>query len=157
MDSRILEIVFYLMDHFEEGDDQSVSLSDFSSDLKGLGYSDEEISSAYNWVMDHFTGAGDNLYTGFSETPGACRILTDIERSRLTPDAYGLLIKLTNVGVLSGEQLERVLDRLTLMGTHQAGQEHIKLLVTAVLFNEHTELDHEFIQPMDYDLSTHIN
>lgn len=157
MDSRILEIVFYLMDHFEEGDGQSVSISDFSADLKTLGYSEEEISSAYNWVMDHFTGVGENLYSGFSEAPGACRILTEIERARLSPEAYGLLIKLTNVGVLSGEQFERVLDRITLMTTLSIGVEQTKLLVTAVLFNEHTEFDSEFVQQFDYGLSTHIN
>ncbi|MBD3258277.1 DUF494 family protein [candidate division GN15 bacterium] len=157
MDARILEIVFYLMDHIEEGDDQTVNISDFSSDLRSLGYSDEEISSAYNWVLDHFSSVGDDIYHGFSETPGACRILTEIERARLEPQAYGMLLKLTNVGVLSGEHLERVLDRLTLMGSHAVGVDQVKLLVTAVLFNESTELDAEFVHQTDFDLSTRIN
>jgi uncharacterized protein Smg (DUF494 family) len=157
VDSRVLEIVFYLMDHFQEPDDQASSISEFSSDLKSLGYSDEEISSAYGWVLDHLSAAGESLYSSFDGQIGSSRILTDQERARMTSDAYGFLIKLSNMGFLSGEQFEKILDRLGIVGSRMVTRDQVKLIASAVLFTQQDQLDSILMADGELDLTTQIN
>ena len=109
MDSRILEIVFCLMDYAQDSDDQIEDISDYSDSLKNLGYTDHEISTAYNWVLDHVGSTVENLYSVFPEQAASARVLTDVERARLTPEAHGFMLKLVNLGIMNGEQFEMVL------------------------------------------------
>jgi len=157
VDARILEIVFYLMDYVQDSDDQLTYLSEYSSDLKSLGYSSEEISTAYNWILDHLGTTGESLFSAFPRQVGSYRILTDVERARLTPAAYGFLLKLSNLGLINSEQFETVLDRLTLVGAHMVTPEQIKLIASAIVLNEFGDADRSLIQDPDADVSSRVN
>ncbi len=157
MDTRVLEIVFYLMDQFEEADDQFSNLSEFSSDMKSLGYSEEEISNAYNLLLDNISDSGESLFSGFPEQRGATRILTSAERARLTPEAHGFLLRLSNIGVISNEQLEKILDRLNLMGPRLVSSDQVRLVTSAVLFSEQTEPGRGLLRDGEVDLSSRVN
>ena len=68
----------YLGDARELGkeiQDQSVDL--IFTDLKGLGYTDNEISSAYCWVMDRFNGEDDTYFSEFPDKHSSTRRRTD--------------------------------------------------------------------------------
>ena len=93
MRNRILEIVVYLMDHIQEHRGQIIDIEDLSANLRGLGYTENEISSAYSWLVDRFEASGDNFFSSFPEEHCSTRILTDYERYMFTPDAYGFLLK----------------------------------------------------------------
>lgn len=157
MDSRILEIVFCLMDYAQDAEDQMEDISEYSSSLKNLGYTEHEISTAYNWILDHLGSPIENLYSRFPERAGASRILTELERARLTPEAHGFLLKLQNLGVVNGEQFETVLDRLTLSGQSLVTPEQIKLVVSAVMFNQFGASDRSFMDVINSDISSSIN
>ena len=157
MDTRILEIVFYLMDYIQGSDDQMPSLTQYSSDLKNLGYSKEEISSAYSWILNHLGSSGDNLYSAFPRQPGSSRVLTDLERAQLTPEAHGFLLKLSNLGIINTEQLEKILDRLGLGGPRSITPEQVKLIASAIVFSEYGELDNSLLSDTDADLPSRIN
>ncbi|RKX25558.1 MAG: hypothetical protein DRP45_05665 [Candidatus Zixiibacteriota bacterium] len=157
VDSRILEIVFYLMDHFQESDDQLSGISEFSSDLQSIGYSEEEISTAYNWILDHLATPGESLYSAFPDCAGANRILTDLERARLTPGAYGFLLRLFNLGVIDAERQEMILDRLGLIGPSLITAEQVKLVASAVIFNERGESGQALSLDTEADFSTQVN
>lgn len=157
MDNRILEIVFYLMDYLHENHEQASSISDVSLDLKGLGYSDEEITRAYYWILDHLQGASERLYSSF---PGECRstrILTDLERSYLSAEAHGFLIKLAGINVIDSEQFESVLDRVALFGQHPVSLEQLKFIVTLVAFGAHTDIDNRVLLDDESDPPACVN
>ncbi len=157
MDSRILEIVFCLMDYAQDSEDQLDDISEYSSSLKSLGYTEHEISTAYNWILDHIGSPIENLYAVFPERTGASRILTDQERARLTPDAHGFLLNLHNLGVVNSEQFEAVLDRLTLTGQRLVTPDQVKLVLSAVMFNEHGDGDRNVLDDVNSDRSSSIN
>lgn len=157
MDSRILEIVFCLMDYAQDSEDQLDDISEYSSSLKSLGYTEHEISTAYNWILDHIGSPIENLYAVFPERTGASRILTDQERARLTPDAHGFLLNLHNLGVVNSEQFEAVLDRLTLTGQRLVTPDQVKLVLSAVMFNEHGDSDRNVLDDLNSDRSSSIN
>ena len=157
MDSRILEIVFYLMDHIQNGDDQLSGLQEYSADLKDLGYSDNEISSAYRFILDQLGTPAEPLYSDIPERQFASRVLTSLERSRLSPEAHGLLLRLCNSGFLSGRQFENILDRLMLAGPRLVSADQVKLLVSAVLISDSDRSKTDLLSRIDTEQSSHIN
>ena len=157
MDSRILEIVFCLMDYAQDSEDQVEDISDYSSNLKSLGYTEHEISTAYNWILDHIGSPIESLYSLFPDHSGTYRVLTELEKARLTPEAHGFLLKLHNLGIVNGEQFEAVLDRLTLSGQRMVTPEQVRLVVSAVMFHEFGEGDRNLLNEISTDISSSIN
>jgi len=157
VDSRILEIVFCLMDFVQEGDEQMINLPEYSSNLRNLGYSEQEISTAYHWILNHMGSASENLYSAFPNYHGSTRVLTEVERARLTAEAHGFLVRLLNLGVINGEQFEAILDRLGSSGQRVVTPDQVKLIVSAVMFNEYGAVDRDFAGDITADCSTQIN
>ncbi len=157
MDARILEIVFYLMDSLQENDDHLASLSEYSVELKGLGYSEDEISFAYNWILEHLQSTGENLYTAFPHKSCSSRILSIVERTRLTPEAHGVLLKLFNLGLINNEQLEKIIDRLSMAGPRVVTPAQVKLIASALMFDDRCEIDFSLMGDCDTDLPSQPN
>ncbi|MEW5795512.1 MAG: DUF494 family protein [Candidatus Zixiibacteriota bacterium] len=157
MDSRILEIVFCLMDYAQDSGDDMEDMSEYSSSLRNLGFTEQEISTAYNWILGHSAASAENLYTKIPERSGSTRILTESERARIAPDAHGFLLRLFNLGVLTSEQFESVLDRLTASSQRIASLEQVKLVVSAVMFNEFGRTERDLLSDISSDRSSSIN
>ena len=157
MDPRILEIVFCLMDYVQDSGDDMENMSDYSSSLRNLGFTEQEISTAYNWILGHSGLPAENLYCMIPERSGSNRVLTESERAHLTSEAHGFLLRLFNLGILDHEQFEAVLDRLTLSGRRLVTPEQVKLMVSAVLFNEFGRTDRDLLSDISSDRSSSIN
>lgn len=141
MESKILEIVVYLIDHLRENEGQISDMDDVSSDLRSMGYTDNEISSAYSWVLERY-GTGDKLYySDFPEDHYSLRILSHAERYQFTANAYGFVLKLMNLGLIDDEQFEMILDRGTMLGSRPVTQEQVKLIASSFVFSDNTDLD----------------
>ena len=141
MESKILEIVVYLIDHLRENEGQISDMDDVSSDLRSMGYTDNEISSAYSWVLERY-GTGDKLYySDFPEDHSSLRILSHAERYQFAPEAYGFVLKLMNLGLLDDEQFEMILDRGTMLGSRPVTQDQVKLIASSFVFADNTDLD----------------
>ncbi|UCD17772.1 MAG: DUF494 family protein, partial [Candidatus Zixiibacteriota bacterium] len=110
MGDRLLEIVVLIMSHIREAQGRLDSYDDISDDLKSQGFTDSEISFAYSWVIDHFQGNPETL----AETipcDASIRVLSPKERQHFTPDAYGYLLQMKYLGLLSDNDLELILER----------------------------------------------
>ena len=60
MRNRILEIVVFLMDFMREHSEQQAAPDDISLELKDMGYSEQEIDTAYNWFLEQFNTSIDS-------------------------------------------------------------------------------------------------
>ncbi len=141
MRDRILEIVVFLMDYMRDSQGQLGDSDDFSSTLKTMGYSDNEISSAFYWLMNRFGSAPEHLFSNFPKLHHSSRILTASERVLLTTDAYGYLLKLQNLSLVDDEQFEAILERVSAFGSDPVGSEHIKLIASSVVFTDFDEFE----------------
>jgi len=141
VESKILEIVVYLIDHLRENEGQISDMDDVSSDLRSMGYTDNEISSAYSWVLERY-GTGDKLYySDFPEDHSSLRILSHAERYQFEADAYGFVLKLMNLGLIDDEQFEMILDRGSMLGSRPVTEEQVKLIASSFVFSDSTDLD----------------
>ncbi|UCD94654.1 MAG: DUF494 family protein [Candidatus Zixiibacteriota bacterium] len=135
MGNRVLEIVVFLMTHIKDHQGQLENIDDISSYLKSNGFTDNEISSAYSWVLDQMQPGSEFLPTE-TQADFSFRILSEPERRNFSPDAMGYLLQLRHLGLLSDSQIELILERGTLVGPSPVDLEQMKLVVGALLFRE---------------------
>jgi uncharacterized protein Smg (DUF494 family) len=141
MRNRIFEIVVFLIDYMQGDTGRLSSPEDLWDLLATQGYSDDEISSAYSWLLKRFDNAPQQFFSAFPKEHSSQRILTPAERSQLTTEAYGFLLKLLNLSLITTEQFETVLDRVSAYGPRPATLDHVKLIVSSVLFSELDDFD----------------
>jgi uncharacterized protein Smg (DUF494 family) len=133
---RILEIVVLLMNHLEEHQGSLGNIDDMSENLRSLGFTDSEISTAYNWLFKQIETAPDSF--NFNERPdrtSAVRVLSEAERKIFEPDAYGYLLQLQHLGLLTAEQVESIIDKGMVLGAGSVDVDEAKFLVSGVLFD----------------------
>ena len=157
MRNRILEIVVFLMDFMREHSEQQAAPDDISLELKDMGYSEQEIDTAYNWFLEQFNTSIEEYYADFPENGSSIRILTNEERHQLSAEAYGFLLKLLNNQIIDPEQFESILERVVLLVGEPINLDQMKIIVSSVLFREidQFEVDTFFDTPIDSSTSLH--
>lgn len=136
MSERILEIVIFLMDYMRTNQEQLSDSDNFSGTLRSMGYTDTEISSAYFWLLNRFDHAPEELFADFPTISHSTRILSEPERMQLTTEAHGLLLKLQQLSLIDEEDVETILERLTLFGAEPVSAEQIKLVASSIVFGD---------------------
>ena len=119
--------------------DHQGALSNFdemSADLRSMGYSDNEISSAYTWLLKHFEDYPESFSFKDDRIKGnrSVRVLSEQEKRVVSPESYGYLMQLRHLGLLTTEQLEMILDRISLFGSDPVDISEIKLMASAAMF-----------------------
>lgn len=141
MRNRVLEIVVVLID-FMQGDGAAmVSSEEVSTALEAEGYSEDEISSAYSWLLQRFDHAPEEYFSRFPETGTSIRVLTQGERTQLSPEAHGFLLKLVHLSLIDAEQLEMLLERITVFGPRAVDLDQLKLIASSVILEDLGDLD----------------
>lgn len=135
MGNRVLEIVVFLMSHIKDHQGQLDNLEDVSTYLKSNGFTDNEISSAYSWVLDQLQSDSQVILED-SQSAVSTRILTEQERRHFAPDAIGYLLQLKYLGLISDGLLEVILERAAYMGPLPIDLEQLKIILGALLFRE---------------------
>ena len=134
MGERILEIVFYLMQHMRSHDGALTHLDDISRSLKSMGFSDNEISSAYGWFLEEVqSNSVQQLLTRELYNPPP-RVFSETEKQVLSTEARGFLIQLYQLGLLNSEQFESIIDRVHLLEPGSVDSDTLKLIASSVIF-----------------------
>jgi uncharacterized protein Smg (DUF494 family) len=133
---RILEIVVYLMNQLTEHQGTLSSIDEMSADLRSMGFTDNEISSAYNWLLKHFEDYPESFsFMDKKVSDKTVRILSDSERKVISTEAYGYLLQLKQLGLLATDQMEMILDRCVLFAADSIDLAEIKILASTAMFD----------------------
>ena len=125
---RIMEIIAYVIGARADGTPLA------KIDVKELarrGYTDGEISAALSWIMER----GDVTLQGAEAHPddsdnASFRVLHGLEAETITPEAWGLLLSYRNLGFLSNEDVEQIIERaMVLSGEMVVDIEEIRAIV----------------------------
>lgn len=87
----------------------------------------------------------DQLLTTSSESanPKFYRVLNDVERSVIGPDAFGYIIKMVELGLLSFEETESLIERAMMSDFAPISLEEMQYLTIGVMFeNEFSTQKH---------------
>lgn len=139
MHEKIVEILIYLLGELRKNTPiQDIDLSILSKN----GYSPSEISTAFNWLYDKIS-EGESLVIDQTESsPHSHRVLHDAERNIITPEAYGYLIQLHEIGLLSDADIEIIIERVMMSGYVAVDLEEMKTQVSSVLSENDDGTEH---------------
>jgi uncharacterized protein Smg (DUF494 family) len=136
MYERIVEIIIHVMselrrkNEFSEGD---------IIGLEKLGYSEKEISAAFSWIVDKVEFAETMFPVNENTKAESFRVLNQNERDLFTPEAWGEMIQLNSLGILTNESIENLIERAVFIGAGSIDSNHLKWFVAHSIFNIHTQ------------------
>ena len=140
MGDRFLEIVVFLISQLKDDHGRIDDIEEISAYLKTQGFSENEISTAYSWILDRLQTDTEFVYDSKGSIT-ATRILSDNERHHFETDAVGYLMQLAHFNILTDEQMETVLERGMLIWPSPVSLEQIKILIDSILFSDSMSTD----------------
>lgn len=138
MNDSVLDILIYLFENYldTEGSDDSgpqPTRDALREELENAGFAEAGIERALEWLegLAGETGApvGDAHTRSF-------RVFSGYEQARLALEVRGYILHLENIGILSTQQRELVIDRLLALDAEEIDIEQVKWVVLMVLFSQ---------------------
>ena len=132
MKETIIEVLMYLFENHMEGS-CNIPLNEelVVSELKQAGFDINEISRAFNWLDDLA-----KLSKLHPVSKGAFRALNLEEQQRLNTDAWGFILFLEQIGILTAASREMLLDRVMSLSFEKIDLPLVKWVALMVLFNQ---------------------
>ncbi len=140
MEERILEIVFYLVEHVRSHNGRMGPFRSISRDLKSRGFTDSEISSAYSWFLEELQREGGRIQP-LEKSPASVRVLSPHEMQHFTPEAAGLLLQLLRFRLITAAQFERIVDKSMTLGSEVIDLPVMKIIAARYVFSSGAAVD----------------
>ena len=138
MKETVLDLLMYLFENHMEEEPQLPAAhlrGELQQKLVVAGFDQEAIHRAFSWLDE----ARESLpfstlpTPSAGERPRATRFYAPEEMAVLDRDARGLLLELEEIGVLSAETREAVIERALALGNDELDVEDIKWVILLVL------------------------
>jgi len=153
MERQIIEILVALVKEYPDGMITKEEFDKVSKELVESGYTPQEIESGFFWYQNRQLIRQDPNMAGEFKS-NAFRVLHDVERIILRPEAYGYLIELKRLGLITMKELDAIVEKSVLLGGRQVDLDDIKIFVAAQIM----EQDGNFTSPgLSYYLKIPIN
>lgn len=150
MNERVVEILIYIMSEIRNNRKGSEELELLSKDLIQRGYTENEISSAFSWLLERMQSESEELVKSHGPiTKYSFRHLHEIERSIISTEAYGYIVQLKELGIIDQVEVEQIIERAMMLGS-QVSVEDIKSIVANMLFNPEKFNDGAFLMFEDH-------
>lgn len=131
MHERIVEIILFLVNELKSN--KQLSEVDVSL-LSQNGYTQSEISTAFSWLFERLS-VGEPLFTPGKAGDSSHRMLNDAEKMVIQPDAFGYLLQCHQLGLLSNNDIETIIERIMAAGFSSVGINEMKSFVAGLLFD----------------------
>jgi len=136
MDQRIVEILMYVIGEIQSHRIKAEEIEGISDELVQRGFSQREVAAAISLFADRLAGESRRTQVGIPSSVHAHRVLHDVERQYVAPEAYGYLIQMTHLGVLDLSDVEELIERCMLLGNLNVGDDEMKVLVATHLLEK---------------------
>ena len=135
MNETVLDVLMYLFENFSEQDyEHSPSQVVLRDELLQAGFGEPEVDRALDWLEELAATEAQP----FANKPAkrSMRLFSVRELARLDTQCRGYVIYLEQIGILSPEQRELVLDRLMALDSPDVDVDQVKWVVLMVLFSQ---------------------
>ena len=135
MKENMFDVLMYLFEHYymDEETEFSPDRDSLHSELIEAGFPSSDINQAFEWLEDL---AVQQHQIQAPQTENAIRIFSDRECERLDAESRGFLLFLEQMGILTPEARERVIERAMALETDDFDISQLKWVVLMVLFNQ---------------------
>ncbi|HKK13542.1 MAG TPA: DUF494 family protein [Gammaproteobacteria bacterium] len=136
MKENVLDVLMYLFENYYLDDE-----TEFDPDRESLhgelleaGFPHGEINKAFDW-LEGLSAQRDDIEAA-PEAGHSIRLFTEGECARLDVESRGFLMFLEQIGILTPNSRELVIDRIMALGTAEIDIDHVKWVTLMVLFNQ---------------------
>jgi uncharacterized protein Smg (DUF494 family) len=139
MYQRIMEILVFLMDEIGSETWKVEEMDQLSEDLIQRGYTEQEINTAFYWLNHRLSWNNDTPAHKININQPAetsSRVLHSLEQQYLEPKAYGYLLQLRHLNLITTSEMEEVVERLVILEYRSASIDDVKAMVQSLLFEE---------------------
>ena len=133
-EERLLEAVAFLSEKARptknSGKDYEKELSFWSTHLGKMGFSDREVGTALNWMLERFGSRGEKRFPSTS-----VRIFSEAEMALFTPDALAALVRYCALEILIPGRLELLLEKVSWAEKVPVDRKNLEWLVSILIFS----------------------
>jgi len=147
MSERVMEIVAYIVDAMQSSLEDAIfgPIESLSQLLIEQGYTENEINSAFSWLIEKIPSDADSNYAGEQPLPDhPDRAWYNFDKSAFTPTGYNFLIQLRELDIIGTEEIEQILAQSLKNGKQGISIAEIKALVSSLIFTTDPILDGSF-------------
>jgi uncharacterized protein Smg (DUF494 family) len=147
MSERVMEIVAYIVDAMQSSLDEAIfgRFESLSQILIEQGYTENEINSAFSWLIEKIPSNIDSDYPVEQFPPDQQdRTWYNFDKSAFTSTGYNFLIQLRELDIIGDEEIEQILDQSLRNGKYGISISEIKALVSSLIFNTDPIMDGSF-------------
>lgn len=131
MYERVVEIIMFLVNELQS----NKQLGDVDiSVLAKNGYTQSEISTAFSWLFERMN-VGQTMVDEGEANDASHRILHDVEKMVIGPEAFGYLLQARQFKVLANRDVETIIERVMAAGFSKVGVPEMKSFIAGMLFD----------------------
>ena len=135
MKENVLDVLMYLFETYVDTDEEpEADQNELRDELSRAGFTDSEIDRALDW-LDGLTDHQESI-AFHAQTSHGMRVYNDFEQERLDASCRGYIAYLEQIGILSPQQREILVDRLLALESTDIDVDQIKWVVLMVLFSQ---------------------
>ena len=135
MYERVVEIIMFLVNELQS----NKQLGDVDiSVLSKNGYTQSEISTAFSWLFERMN-VGQMMVDETEANDASHRILHDVEKMVISPEAFGYLLQAHQFRVLTNRDLETIIERVMAAGFSKVGVPEMKSFIAGMLFDTESQ------------------
>jgi len=135
MKENVLDVLMYLFETYVEAEDEpEPDQNELRIELSKAGFGNIEIDRALDWLECLSENQGGLNFS--SQTASGTRTYNSVEQERIDVSCRGYISSLEQIGILSPEQREILVDRLPALDAPDIDVEQIKWVVLMVLFSQ---------------------
>jgi Smg protein len=133
MKETLLDVLMYLFENYHDGElEGSDNQETLRVELAAAGFPDEEVSHAFSWLDGLAKQRAEPSLRGRS---GVIRLYAPQEQEKLSAECRGFLLYLEQLGILTPESRELVIERLLAL-EDEVDLERVKWVCLLVLINQ---------------------
>lgn len=130
MQEKIVEILIQVLNEIQKTN-KPLTEVDIAA-LEKKGYTVSEISTAFSWLIDRIE---NKKFENEKNQTHSFRVLHSAEQEVISPEAFGYLLSLHELNLVSDVELETIIERAMMSGYDRLDQEEIRTIAMSVIFD----------------------
>ena len=132
MKERIIEIIVYLLNEMQQ-DRIQLEKVNLTKELLSKGYIDNEINLAFSWIFNRLSKSPQKNEYKINNDSNNIEHSINLDKIVISPDAYGYLIHLIKLGVLTDNDIELLIESASSLGKTNIDVEDLKSIVASII------------------------
>jgi Smg protein len=158
MKEDVLDVLLYVFENYQEmGLPADSDAGTLRTELEAAGFHQQQVARACAWLEEL---AARHREPGVQASPSASRVFAPAELDWLSADCRGFILSLEQMGILTADLRETVIDRLMALAQHNTDEEidleQAQWVVLMVLFNRPgREAAYAWVEDLVYNAQDH--